>query len=381
MSDHEQDPMDDLVRRALAREAEQVRPDPDGLYEIRRRITTTGRTEHRRPLLWAVAGAGVAAAAAAGVFALGGRDVIDGGPDQPAAVSGPTTGTAPTTPADPATDDPGSATPGPTAAATPSTFSSPIPPTARQTGPTRRPAPTSGVSAVPVYWLGKTVGKTTGEQRLYRSFVQVKGDPALGAVATITGGRPDDPDYGSPWTGAKPLSVVRRDGLITVDFGALPAGRLGTKESGTAVQQLVYTVQGVLQAPSEPVRVTLKGGPAGRLFGSADTGKPFGRAAPVDVQAWIWITTPAESVVARSPLTVTGIASTFEATVNWRVRDLGTGKVAREGQTTATAGSGEFGTYAFRITLPRGKYRLECLELSAEDGHETNTDTKTFTVG
>lgn len=377
MTDQRPEDFDEQVRRALAREAEQVRPDPDGLYEIRSRISTTGRSGQRRPWVWTVAGAGVAAAAAASVFALGGRDAIDG-PDQPAAASDSSTVVEPTA-ATPATDEPRLPSPAPSLATStlPGTPSSPSA-TYRQT---RAPGtvPTGGVSAVPVYWLGPTVGKATPEQRLYRSFVQVRGDRALGAVATMTNGRPDDPDYTSPWAGARPLSVVRRDGLITVDFGSLPVTQLGTKDSGTAVQQLVYTVQGAMQA-TEPVRVTLKGGPAGRLFGSADTGTPFRRAAPVDVQAWIWITTPAESAVAGSPVSVTGVASTFEATVEWRVRDLATAKVVRSGHTTATAGTGEFGTYAFRVALPSGKYRVECLELSAEDGHETNTDTKTIVV-
>jgi hypothetical protein len=232
---------------------------------------------------------------------------------------------------------------------------------------------------VPVYWLGQTVGKPDQEMRLYRSFVEVKGDPALGAVTTMTMAKPDDPDYTTPWSGARPLSVVRRSGLITVDFGSLPGKQLDARQSSTAVQQLVYTVQGALQT-SDPVKVTLKGGPAGSLFGTADTSAPFRRAAPVDVQAWIWITAPAEAATAQSPLTVSGVASTFEATVNWRVRDLASGKVVREGHTTASAGTGEFGTFGFQVVLPRGKYQIECLEFSAEDGHETNTDTKTIIV-
>lgn len=369
MTDFEQDPMNDLVRRALTREAERVRPDPDGLYKIRERIYTAA-PQHRRPWLWTVAGAGVAAAMAAGVFALvRGNPVDQGSPDVATAPSSTPIST-------------GTSTGAPSA--TPTTVPSPtLNPSAAQNtvAPTRTVpvAPGSGVSAVPVYWLGQTVGKPDGELRLYRSFVRVKGDRALGAVTTIAAGRPDDPDYTSPWAGARPLSVVRRSGLITVDFGTLPGRQLGAKESGTAVQQLVYTVQGVLQT-TEPVKVTLKGGPAGPLFGSADTSAPFRRAAPVDVQAWIWITAPAEAATAHSPLTVSGVASTFEATVNWRVRDLASGTVVREGHTTASAGTGEFGTFGFRVELPRGSYQVECLEFSAEDGHETNTDTKTIVV-
>jgi Immunoglobulin-like domain of bacterial spore germination/Sporulation and spore germination len=367
MTDFEQDPMDDLVRRALTREAEGVRPDPDGLYKIRARIDAAG-PRHRRPWLWTTTGAGVAAAAAVGVFALANGNPVDQG--------GPSVANAPTstlsTPADA------------TASSTTSPATTPTAPEPTAVQRTVKPPPPTvqpgrGVSAVPVYWLGQAVGKPDSEMRLYRSFVQVKGDPALGAVTTMTSGKPDDPDYTSPWTGARPLSVVRGTGLITVDFGALPTRQLDPKDSGTAVQQLVYTVQGALQS-TEPVKVTLKGGPAGALFGNADSSAPFQRAAPVDVQAWIWITAPAEAATANSPLTVSGVASTFEATVHWRIRDLDSGKAVREGNVNASAGTGEFGTFSFQVQLPHGKYQIECLEYSSEDGHEINTDTKTIVV-
>lgn len=365
MTDFEQDPMDDLVRRALTREAERVQPDPDALYKIRARIDAAGPT-HRRPWLWSATGAGVAAAAAAGVFALANGNPVDQG--------GPSVANAPSTtlsiPADATASNTNPATTptGPEPTAMERTVKPP-PPTA---GPSR-------ISAVPVYWLGQAVGKPDSEMRLYRSFVQVKGDPALGAVTTMTSTKPADPDYTSPWTGARPLSVVRGTGLITVDFGALPTKQLDATDSGTAVQQLVYTVQGALQSTA-PVKVTLKGGPAGALFGSADSSAPFQRAAPVDVQAWIWITAPTEAATADSPLTVSGVASTFEATVHWRIRDLASGKVVGEGNTNATAGTGEFGTFSFQVALPRGKYQVECLEYSSDDGHEINTDTKTIVV-
>jgi hypothetical protein len=361
-NDQQHDPLDDLVRRALAREAEQVRPDPDGLYKIRQRVGTESRS--RKPWLFTVAGAGVAAAAAVGLFAMLDRNTTGQTTAEPPVASSPSSAT--TT----------GATPRP---ATPTVR--PIP-TAADTTADQSPTPSKdyGVRAVPVYWLGNTVGRLDAGQRLYRTFVRVKAaDPALGAVAEMTGGRPSDPDYVTPWTGASPLSVVRRDGLITVDFGSLPAKELGAKDSTAAVQQLVYTVQGALRV-TDPVRVRLKGGPAGKLFGHVDSATPFRRAPQVDVQAFVWITTPEEGAGVTAPVKVTGVASTFEATVNWRVRDVASKRVVQENYTTATAGTGEFGDFQFTVRLPRGKYVLECLELSAEDGRDTNTDTKTIVV-
>lgn len=358
MTDH--DPLDDRVRRALSREAEQVRPDPDGLYKIRDRVAA--QKPSRRPWLYTVTGAGVAAAAAVGLFVMLDRD-----PTQ--------------------TADPGVAGVPTSASQLPSTTVSPDKPTPAPTTPARKPTQaqaskpqTAGVRAVPVYWLGKTVGRADAGLRLYRSFVRVKdADPALGAVTLMSSGQPDDPDYQTAWSGARPRSVARSGGVITVDFDALPGKPVSPGDSAAAVQQLVYTVQGTLEA-RDPVRVTLKGGPAGRLFGQVDTAAPFPRAAQLDVQAFVWILTPAEQTTTTSPVTVTGIASTFEATVNWRVRDLGSKKVIAESFTTATRGSGEFGTFRFTVRLPSGKYLLECLESSAEDGRDTNTDTKTLVV-
>jgi hypothetical protein len=269
----------------------------------------------------------------------------------------------------------------------PSTTVSPDRPTPAPTTPAVTPTQTrtnqpqaTGAHAVPVYWLGKTVGRANGALRLYRTFVRVKdADPALGAVTLMSSGKPEDPDYLTAWAGARPRSVARAGGVITVDFDSLPGKPIGPGDSTAAVQQLVYTVQGTLKV-QDPVRVTLKGGPAGRLFGQVDTATPFPRASQLDVQAFVWISSPSESAVTTSPVTVTGIASTFEATVNWRVRDLGSRKIVAESFTTATRGSGEFGTFRFAVRLPSGKYLLECLESSAEDGRDTNTDTKTFVV-
>ena len=66
--------------------------------------------------------------------------------------------------------------------------------------------------------------------------------------------------------------------------------------------------------------------------------------------------------------------------MNWRIRDAMTKAVVREGHTTATRGTGEFGDFRFTVALPAGRYVVECLEFSAEDGRETNTDSKTVTV-
>jgi immunoglobulin-like protein involved in spore germination/sporulation and spore germination protein len=370
----EHDPIGDEVRRALQHEAEQVQPDPDGLYRIREKIDAgSGGTpvRSRRPWVLTTAGAALGTAAAVGAFALLSPGA---GNDTTTAPEVANSTTAPPSPS------------GTTRAVPPETLvpkSSLTPERGGPTGTMKSPniaSPADDARAVPVYWLGAVAGRPDLPPRLYRTFVRVADpDPAAGAVRVMATGRADDPDYGSPWQGAEVRSVTRADGVITVDFDTLPGVRLSQAEATAAVQELVYTVQGALQS-TDPVRVTLDGGPAGRLFGQADLRSPVRRAAPIDVQAFVWITSPAENGTAGRPLSVAGIASTFEATVNWRVRDAATNAVVQEGHTMATRGTGEFGDFRFNVTLPAGKYVVECFEYSAEDGRQTNTDSKTVTV-
>jgi Immunoglobulin-like domain of bacterial spore germination/Sporulation and spore germination len=373
MTDH--DPIGDEVRRALEREAEQVRPDPDGLYRIRERIDAGRGTpvRSRRPWVLTAAGAALGAAAAVGAFAVLSPDATEDTATSPevAGSSGTTPSSAPRSPR--------VVVPPPT----------PLPrslPTPERGGPTNtiKPptiaSPPDDARAVPVYWLGSVVGRPELPPRLYRTFVRIADDdPASGAIRVMATGQAGDPDYYSPWAGAQVRAVTRQGGVITADFDTLPEVRLSRAEATAAVQELVYTVQGALQS-TDPVRVTLDGEPAGALFGQVDARSPIRRAAPIDVQAFVWITSPAENGTAGSPLAVAGIASTFEATVNWRVRDAATNAVVRESHTTATRGTGEFGDFRFTVSLPAGKYVVECLEYSAEDGRETNTDSKTVTV-
>ncbi len=357
MNDRFDPKQESAVRRALAREADQVRPDPYALDKIRRRVAKPVRS--RRSWLFPAAAAVVGAAAAVGAFAVLTQE-------QPTA-DGPEIAGVPSSPSQSAPAESATTGPQPTQSQA----------TAPQSSGT--PRTSTAPKTVPVYWLGTVVGRPDLGPRLYRTFTAVEGDPLTGAVRAMVAGDAGDPDYSSAWVGAKVNSATSDRSVTTVDFGALPAKALGSEASATAVQELVYTVNAVLQN-TNPVQVTLNGGPAGALFGHVDSSRPIARAAAIDVQAFVWITAPVEGATTGSPVTVTGVASTFEATVNWRVRDAASKAVVKESSVQATAGSGAFGTFRFAVPLPPGRYVVECLEYSAADGHETNTDTKTITV-
>jgi hypothetical protein len=366
---------DGTVRRALAREADSIEPGADGLHEIRRRIAASRPAPRRRWVLTAGA-AVVGTAAAIGLVAVLDRDQLPRSGESvagtPETVASPTTGPASPTPAPSPTTDP---------------TTDPIPDPTRGASPTRDPSrasepPKTGephtTRAVPVYWMGEAAGRPDLGPRLYRTFVRVSGSPAVEAVRMLAAGKADDPDYSSAWIGARVASVSRAGGTITVDFDELPRKQLGSEAATIAAQALVHTVQGTLRS-TDPVRVTLDGGAAGELFGHVDTGRPLRRSPAIDVQAAVWIITPANNAVVDSPVTVEGVAAVYEANVSWRVLTPNR-KVALKGFATASAGGPEFGSFKFTAKLPRGTYTLECFESSAEDGRPTFTDSKTLTV-
>lgn len=372
MSDQPNDPFDDLVRRALAEEADRIEP-ADALPEIQARVHTQRRPATRRPWVLTAGVAAIGTAAAIGAFTVLNDDAKTAGDDQFAGGPGTTTS---------ATGAPSTTLPTTEAAPTPEPTEATLPPTSpKTTAPVGRGTPEPMRSAaVPVYWLGEKIGATSAQPtvRLYRTWTKINGRPALEAVRIMTSKDPGDPDYYSAWRGAQVNSVIRADGVVTVDFKHLPEAKLDEAAAHVATQQLVYTVQGALNAPREPVQVTQQGKPGGRLFGQVDTSRPLTRAPASKVQALVWIDNLNEGQVTQSPLTVTGIAAAFEATVNWRAINLKTrapltGYVnTKEGQT--------FSPFAIPLKLTPGEWRIEAYLISAENGSVTDTDSKTVFV-
>jgi hypothetical protein len=232
---------------------------------------------------------------------------------------------------------------------------------------------------VSVYWLGKSVGNDTGAGvRLYRTFANVSGRPALEAVRLLTTDKSGDPDYYSPWTGAAVNSVTRSDGVVTVDFKALPPQRLKADLADVAVQQLVYTVQGALNDESQKVMITEQGRSGQALFGQVDTSQPFSRAQASNVQALVWILSPVEGSTLKTHVTVSGIAAAFEAQVNWRATNLKTQAVVSD-YTKTQQGQG-FSPFSFTTKLGPGEWQIEAYLISPQDGRMTDLDSKTVFV-
>jgi hypothetical protein len=379
MNDHPHDRFDELMRQALGSEAEKVEPD-DALHEIRARVRNQRKVVARRPWMLTVGAAAVGTAAAIGAFTMLHNHTTHPGEPEVAGAAGTATSPAVAPSTKPPPTLPPSALPSSTsqpsaAASTDATLAL----------PTERSSPEVAVKgkAVSVYWLGKSIGNTTGAGlRLYRTWTTVNGRPALQAVRLMTADKSGDPDYYSLWTGAVVSSVTQSAGVVTVDFKALPQKQLEPGVADVAVQQLVYTVQGALSDQTEKIRVTEQGRSVQGLFGQFDTSQPFSRALASDVQALVWILTPEQGAGLRSPVTVTGLAAAYEAQVNWRATNTRTKTVVSDYTVTkqGTKQGQGFAPFSFTTRLGPGEWQIEAYVVSPKDGSPTDVDSKTVVV-
>jgi hypothetical protein len=383
MSDHPNDPFDELMRRALAEEADRIEP-ADALPEIRARAHAQRRPVARRPWLLTVGAAAVGTAAAIGAFAVfnGNQNTANDGD----AVAGPGTTTS-------ATGAPSAKSPATTDAPSNLPTTATLPPTtgpAPTVVPTERGKPEQVVKSalVPVYWLGNRTGNQAGTDptpivkaqsvKLYRTWAKVSGRPAEQAVRIMTSKQPSDPDYYTVWRGAEVNAVTRTDGVVTVDFKELPAASLDPDVADVAAQQLIYTVQGALHTSTEPVQITRQGRAGAKLFGQIDTSTPLGRAQAADVQALVWIDSPADGETTTSPVTIQGTANAFEATVNYQVTNLKTRKTSKS--VVNTKQGQKFSPFLIELKLTPGPYQINAYLISEADGTISDSDSKSIIV-
>jgi hypothetical protein len=244
--------------------------------------------------------------------------------------------------------------------------------------------PTS--SAVPVYFVGDGPG---GRPVLFREFHRVTGDPLTEAARLVAGGgEPDDSDYRTLWPQVEITSARAADGVLVVDipsdaFTERPDG-MSKRAARLAVQQLVYTLQGV-QQERLPVQVT-RGGTAPRIFGLS-AAAPFEQASALRTLSLVNITSPAEGdTVTGDTLTVTGVANSFEASGPCRLL-AGDQEVALEGY--QAEGWMDDRLFPFEVELPladagTGDVVLQCETDDPSGGTEGNgpsVDTKLIHVG
>lgn len=245
-------------------------------------------------------------------------------------------------------------------------------------------SPAAAGTAVPVYFAGDGPG---GRTVLFREFHRVEGDPLAEAARLVAGaGQPDDPDYRTLWPGVEISSVTATDGVLLVDipsdgFTERPDG-MSRRDARLAIQQLVYTLQGVQQ---ERIPVVLeRSGTDPRLFGLS-TQRQVTAANALRTLNLVSITSPAEGdTVTGDTLTVTGVANSFEASGPCRLLVDGVETVLQPYQ---SEGWMEDRLFPFEVQFPlegiSGEVVVQCETDDPSGGTEGDgpaIDTKTITV-
>ena len=257
-------------------------------------------------------------------------------------------------------------------------------PTTDDPDPTSSETSEPGKVTVPVYFAGETPSGI----RLFREFRKVEADnPMEEAVALMVAGDSLDPDYFTLWPSGKFDSVGFSGGAGAIvaavandDWTDAP-GDMTKEQAKLAVQQLVYTVQGI-QQERLPVLVQDGADPVS-LFG-IDTEGGLKAAKQLDVLALMNVTTPEEATSVGATFTATGVGSSFEATVLWEVRD-GDGKSVLDGFTTADGWMDKLYPWKADVDvsgLEPGTYTFVAKTDDPSDGEGAGPteDTKTITV-
>jgi hypothetical protein len=170
--------------------------------------------------------------------------------------------------------------------------------------------------------------------------------------------------------GVELFGVSVSDGTATVNLGSPFDDGGGSAGMFLRLAQLVHTAT---QFPTvKRIALQLRGERV-TVFSSEGIELPetLARTDVEDQAPAILVESPLPGDEVTSPLRVRGTANTFEATVEWALRDAaGTRLVG--GFTTATCGTGCRGTFAIEHALPgTGPATLRVFERSAKDGSVT----------
>ena len=225
------------------------------------------------------------------------------------------------------------------------------------------PAPAAAERALPVYY----VAQTAAGPRLQREFHRLPAaDPGTAAVREMlahpTG---TDPDYRNPWPAGAALRAPgrehrRRDHRRPHRRPAVRARRPTARLHRAGRPRLDDA------------------GPDSSANG-VPTGPPIPRGDPYALRSLVQIDAPADGTSTASPVTVTGEAAVFEATLHWTV--LSGSTTVRTG-VTSTAEGQTFAPFRFSLDLPPGRYTVRISEDDPSDGagRPVLTDDRTVTV-
>ncbi len=238
-------------------------------------------------------------------------------------------------------------------------------------------------ATVPLYF----VGDSPPGPRLFREFRKVPADNPLDeALALLTAGDTLDPDYRSDFPDGNFGAATYDESIVIplpdASWTTRPDG-MTRKQAKLAVQQVVYTAQGVLQERA-PLVFTLEGD-SSPIFG-IDTTRGVKAARQLDVLGLVNVTSPEQGSTVNDTFTAVGLASSFEATVPWQIRQGGPdGAVVLDGFSTAEGWIDRLYPWEADVDVSRlepGDYSFVAMtdDPSGGEGFGPTEDSKTITI-
>ncbi|HEX5089169.1 MAG TPA: Gmad2 immunoglobulin-like domain-containing protein [Nocardioides sp.] len=232
-----------------------------------------------------------------------------------------------------------------------------------------------------IYYAGQTPTGT----RLYREFrAGQEKEKTLADALDLVEATPTDPDYVTYWSDGQLLGATVTNGVIVVDVDpALTRPGLGGPDAELAIQQLVYTVQGVV-GDRLPVQFVHDGSPVPEVFG-VRTRKPVTDLPELDVLSLVSISDPSERRVVDGYFSAQGKASSFEGNVPWQLLDAN-GSVVRSGHAQSYGYEGHLYPWAtghIDVTgLAPGDYTFKVMtdDPSGGEGPGPYVDTRTIII-
>ena len=217
--------------------------------------------------------------------------------------------------------------------------------------------------------------------RLYREYVRlaVTPDPITAALTALIAGTPKDTDYVTLWpktTKINSVVVVGRKATIDLTLGKM---NVGSETESLAIAQLVWTATAA-NTKVKQIQLTVDGKVVESIAGHVGATKPFTKGLTYEVLAPVWITSPEDGASVRAAgFKLSGMASTFEANVAWKV--FQNGKLVKQGSTLAAEAAPAWKPWSVAITgLTPGKYMFIAMEYSPKDGSLIAQDTKNATL-
>ncbi len=208
---------------------------------------------------------------------------------------------------------------------------------------------------------------------------------AGGALEALLAG-PDNVEEGVGMDTAIPegselLGVDIVDGTATVDLSGAFASGGGSLSMQLRVAQVVFTLTQFDTV--DEVDIHLDGEAVDGIGGEGIASEDLTRADFENVTPLILVESPVPGESVTSPIDLGGLSNTFEANVRYTVT-AADGTVLADGFTTATAGTGTWGTFSESVALdgsPTGAGTVTAFEESAEDGSQVNVYEVPVTFG